>query len=186
MSFETVLTDTQKNMDSGIDSFRHGLKKLRTGRASVELLDGLKVDYYGTPTPLSQVASLSVPEPRTLLVQPWDLSQMAEIEKAIMHSDLGLTPGNDGKIIRIQVPHLTEERRKELVKVARKYAEEGKVAVRNCRREANDTLKKLEKDKEMGQDDLKKAQQKVQTLTDSEVARIDEILSLKEAEIMEV
>jgi len=173
-------------MDKAIAAFKVELVKLRTGRASVTMLDHISIDYYGNPTPLSQVANLSVPEPRCITVQPWDVSQIGDIERAILASDLGLTPGNDGKVIRINIPQLTEERRKELVKISRKYGEECKVAIRNCRRDANDALKKLEKDKVISQDDQKKAEKQVQEITDKETLSVDSILVQKEKEIMEV
>ncbi len=184
---DQILNDAKKRMEKAIDALAHELGGLRTGRASIAILDGIRVDYYGTPTPLAQLATLSVPESRMITIQPWDISQINAIEKAIMSSDLGLNPSNDGKIIRISIPQLTEERRKELVKLARKYGEECKVAVRNIRRDANEAFKKLEKDKQISQDELKKHQHDVQELTDRETRRVDnEILPRKEAEIMEV
>ncbi len=186
MSVTEVLSTANKKMDKAIEAFKGALVKLRTGRASVSMLDHITIDYYGNPTPLSQVANLSVPEPRSITVQPWDVSQIGDIERAIISSDLGLTPGNDGKLIRINIPQLTEERRKELVKLSRKYGEDCKVAIRNCRRDANDGLKKLEKDKEISQDDQKKAEKQVQEITDKETLSVDAILAQKEKEIMEV
>ncbi len=186
MSVTEVLSNANKKMDKAIDSFKGDLVKLRTGRASVSMLDDITIDYYGNPTPLNQVANLSVPEPRSITVQPWDVSQIGDIERAIISSDLGLTPGNDGKLIRINIPMLTEERRKELVKLAKKYGEDCKVAIRNCRRDANDGLKKLEKDKDISQDDQKKAEKQVQEITDKETLSVDNILAQKEKEIMEV
>lgn len=183
---EEVFAEMKKSMSKALDVFGHKLAALRTGRASIALLDNIKMDYYGTPTPIKQIATLSVPESRTITIQPWDISQIGMIEKAIMASDLGLTPSNDGKVIRISIPALTEQRRKELVKVAKKEAEECKVAVRNIRRDANEHLKKLEKDKSISQDDLKKLQQEVQDYTDKQIAKTDEMLAHKEAEIMEV
>lgn len=183
---EEVFAEMKKSMSKAIDVFGHKLAALRTGRASIALLDNIKMDYYGTPAPIKQIATLSVPESRTITIQPWDISQIGMIEKAIMASDLGLTPSNDGKVIRISIPALTEQRRKELVKVAKKEAEECKVAVRNIRRDANEHLKKLEKDKSISQDDLKKLQQEVQDYTDKQIAKTDEMLAHKEAEIMEV
>lgn len=183
---DSIFNEAKRKMDKTIEALGTEFGKLRTGRASIAILDGVTVDYYGAPTPLNQLATLSVPEARVVTVQPFDATQMAIIEKAIIATELGLTPNNDGKLIRIQIPEPTEERRKELVKVARKYAEEGRVAIRNCRRDANDSLKKLEKDKEISQDELKKAQTHVQEITDAEVKRVDETLKVKEAEIMEV
>ncbi|MBI5598130.1 MAG: ribosome recycling factor [Deltaproteobacteria bacterium] len=186
MSTKGVFDDARKKMDKAIEVFRHELVRLRTGRASVALLDGVKMDYYGTLTAISQVSTLSVPESRLIVIQPWDTSQITAIEKAIQTSGLGLTPTNDGKVVRIQVPQLTEERRKELVKLAKKYAEECRVAVRNCRRDANEAVKKLEKDKAISQDELKKAQAHIQEITDLEIKNTDALLSKKEGEIMEV
>jgi len=186
MSVTEVISAANKKMEKAIEAFKGSLVKLRTGRASVAMLDHISIDYYGNPTPLNQVANLSVPEPRSITVQPWDVSQIGDIERAIIASDLGLTPGNDGKLIRINIPQLTEERRKELVKLSRKYGEDCKVAIRNCRRDANDGLKKLEKDKKISQDEQKKAEKQVQELTDKETLSVDEILAQKEKEIMEV
>ncbi len=186
MSVSEVLSTANIKMDKAIDAFKGELVKLRTGRASVSMLDHITIDYYGNPTPLNQVANLSVPEPRSITVQPWDVSQIGDIERAIIASDLGLTPGNDGKLIRINIPMLTEERRKELVKLSKKYGEDCKVAIRNCRRDANDGLKKLEKDKDISQDDQKNAEKQVQDITDKETLSVDNILAQKEKEIMEV
>ncbi len=183
---EEIFAEMKKKMAKAIEALAHELGGLRTGRASITILDNVKVDYYGTPTPIKAISTLSVPESRTITIQPWDVSQIHMIEKAIMASDLGLTPGNDGKVIRINFPPLTEERRKEFVKLAKKYGEECKVSIRNVRRDANEALKKLEKDKKITQDDLKKFQHEVQDLTDKQVARIDDTLAQKEAEIMEV
>lgn len=186
MSKEDIFNEMRKKMAKAIEVFGAELGGLRTGRASTALLDGVKLDYYGTPTPIKQIANLSVPESRTIIIQPWDISQLHAIEKAIQTSDLGLNPSNDGKVIRINLPHLTEERRKELVKIARKFGEETKVAVRNVRRDSNESLKKLEKEKTITQDDLKKLEKEVQDFTDKQISRIDELLAHKEAEIMEV
>ena len=181
-----VIREFRERGDKAVEALTRELSKLRTGRASVSVLDGVTVDYYGTQTPLSQMANLSVPEPRLITVQPWDVSQIDAIEKAIMLSDLGLTPANDGKLIRLPIPQLTEERRKEIVKTAKKYGEECKVSVRNARRDANDALKKLEKDKAITEDDHKKAHDEVQKVTDSEVARVDELVGKKEKDILEI
>jgi ribosome recycling factor len=159
---------------------------VRTGRASTALLDRIVIDYYGTPTPLNNMASISAPEPRMLTVQPYDPSQIKTVEKAIMESDLGLTPSNDGKLIRLPIPQLTEERRKELVKVVRRYAEDGKVAVRNVRRDVMKHLEELVRNGEVGDDEERRGEAQVQKLTDDHVKRIDELLKNKEAEIMEV
>lgn len=175
-----------EKMDHSIEALKKEFASVRTGRASLALLDGIKVDYYGMPTPLQQVASLSVPESRQIAIQPWDQKIISDIEKAIMKSDLGLTPTNDGKVIRINIPSLTEERRKQLVKVVRKNSEDAKVAVRNIRRDVNDEIKKLEKEKHLSEDDTKKSLDEIQKFTDSYVKKIDEILMHKEKEIMEV
>jgi len=173
-------------MDKSIEALGKELGKLRTGRASISILDSVMVEAYGSKTPLNQVATLSAPEPRLITVQPWDMSQLGAVEKAITNSELGLNPSNDGKIIRIAIPPLNEERRKELVKVAKKNGEECKVSIRNARRDANEALKKLEKDKQLSEDECKGAQDKVQKETDAEIKRVDNILTRKEAEIMEV
>lgn len=175
-----------ERMEGAIEVFKKDLASIRTGRASLSLLEGITVDYYGTPTPIQQVASLSIPEPRQILIQPWEQRLIPEIEKAIMKSDLGLTPTNDGKVIRINIPPLTEERRKQLVKVVRKRAEEARIAIRNIRRDANEELKRLEKDKHLSEDIVKRSQEEIQKLTDSFIGKIDDILAHKEKEIMEV
>lgn len=186
MDTDSLLLDTEERMEKAVAALDRDFAKLRTGRATTALVDGVKADYYGTPTPISQMASVAVPDSRTLTIQPWDKAGMAAIEKAILKSDLGLTPINDGKIIRINIPPLTEERRKDLVKVSRKYGEEAKVAVRNVRRDANDALKKAEKDKEITEDELKRGQDEVQKLTDKFVAEVDGKCVAKEKEIMEI
>jgi len=183
---DTVLKDAKTRMDKAVAALEKEFSHLRTGRASVSLLDGLKVDYYGTPTPIDQIASLSTPDSRTITIQPWDRAAFGLVEKAILKSDLGLTPVNDGKIIRIGIPPLTEDRRKDLAKVAKKYTEEAKVAVRNIRRDANDALKKLQKDKAISEDDLRKGEVDIQKTTDSYVAKLDQSLARKEKEIMEI
>src|SRR5512135_720830 len=177
---------TNERMHGAIDALKKEFGSVRTGRATLSLLDGINIDYYGTPTPLQQLASLSIPESRQIAIQPWEGKIIPEIEKAILKSDLGLTPMNDGKVIRITIPILTEERRKQLVKVVKKRAEEAKVAVRNIRRESNEELKKLEKDKHLSEDDVKKEQEEIQKITDSNIKKVDEILGHKEKEIMEV
>lgn len=176
----------QQQMDKTIEALKYEFSTIRAGRANAQMLDKIRVDYYGTPTPINQVGSISVPEPRTLMINPWDKSAMKEIEKAIRNSDLGLNPTNDGDVIRINVPALTEERRKELCKQAKKAAEEFKVRIRNERRDANDRLKKLEKEGEITEDDLKKAQDNVQKMTDKYVKEIDTLLDAKEKDIMAV
>lgn len=178
--------DMTEKMDKALTALAQEFSSLRTGRASVAIFEGVMVDYYGTPTPINQVATLNAPEPRLITIQPWDVSQINAIEKAILSSMLGLTPSNDGKIIRINIPQLTEERRKELVKVAHKFAEECRVAVRNIRREFNERARKQEKNKEISQDELKKTIEEIQSVTDSYIKKIDEALARKEAEIMEV
>jgi ribosome recycling factor len=183
---EAIFTHTQKEMDGSVGALRKELTKLRTGRASTALLEHIMVDYYGASTPLNQLATLSAPEPRLLVIQPFDRSAMAEIEKAILKSDLGLTPNNDGKIIRIPIPQLTEDRRKELVKHVKKIAEEYRVSVRNHRRLAIEQLKEAEKKKEITADDVKHGQDRVQKITDEFIARIDKIIKAKEDEPMEV
>ena len=186
MDTDATLLEAEERMEKAVASLERDFGKLRTGRASTALVDGIRADYYGTPTPLSQMASVAVPDSRTITIQPWDKGGLAAAEKAILKSDLGLTPVNDGKLLRITIPPLTEERRKELVKIARKYGEETKVAVRNARRDANETLKKAEKDKEITEDQLKKASDSVQKLTDKYAAEVDARCAAKEKEIMEI
>jgi len=177
---------TSDRMQGAVDALKKELSGIRTGRASMGLLDGIIVDYYGTPTPVQQLASLSIPESRQIAIQPWEPRLISEIEKAIMKSDLGLTPMNDGKTIRINIPILTEERRKQLVKIVRKRAEESKIAVRNIRRDSNEELKKLEKGEHISEDEVKKEHDEIQRITDSFIKKIDETLEHKEKEIMEV
>ena len=186
MDKESVLLDSEDRMDKALGALDRDFSRIRTGRASTGLVDNIKVDYYGTPTPISQLASVAIPDSRTITIQPWDRGAFALVEKAILKSDLGLTPMNDGKLIRIAIPPLTEDRRKELTKIARKYTEEAKVAIRNIRRDVNDGLKKLEKDKLLSEDELKKAMEDIQKLTDTYVARADAKASAKEKEIMEI
>lgn len=186
MDTDSILLDAEERMEKAVNSLEGDFSKLRTGRASTALVDGLKADYYGTPTPISQMASVAVPDSRTITIQPWDKGGMAAVEKAILKSDLGLTPVNDGKLIRISIPPLTEERRRDLVKVARKYAEDARVAIRNIRRDANDSLKRSEKDKEITEDGLKRATEDVQKLTDRYVAEVDNRCQSKEKEIMDI
>lgn len=181
-----VINNMSTHMDKTIDALRKEYQKVRTGRASTGLLDEIRVDFYGTPSPINQVATLAVPEPRTITLQPWDAKMIPVIEKAIMNANLGLTPANDGKVIRLNLPPLTEERRKDIVKQLKKLAEDAKVAVRNIRRDAIDELKKQEKDKKISEDDLKRAEKEVQDVTNSHVAKIDEVLVHKEKEVMEV
>lgn len=183
---DALLKDAAGKMTRSIDSFKKELGKVRTGRASFSLLDGIKVDYYGTPTPLQQVGTLSVPESRLITVTPWDAKMIGPIEKAIQASGLGLNPVNDGKIVRIPIPPLTEERRRELAKLVKKMAEDARVAVRNVRRDAIERLKEKEKKKEISEDELKRGQDRIQKETDAFVKKIDEILKSKDQEIMEV
>lgn len=173
-------------MEEVIVRTKKAFASVRTGRANPALLDRIMVSYYGTPTPLNQMASVSVPEPRMLVITPWDKSSIKDIEKAILTSDLGLVPNNDGSVIRLAIPPLTEERRKELVRLVRKDAEDHRVAVRNIRRDLNEAAKKLEKDGEISEDDLRRAQDDIQKLTDRFIEQIDELLKAKEKEIMEV
>jgi ribosome recycling factor len=177
---------TTERMAGAIEALKKEFASIRTGRASLALLDAIVVNYYGTSTPLQQLASLSIPESRQVAIQPWDPKIIPDIEKAIMKSDLGITPVNDGRIIRIHMPSLTEERRKQLVKVVKKKAEEAKIAIRNVRRDTNEDLKNLEKEKHLSEDDVKRSQDEIQKITDSYVTKVDEILAHKEKEIMEV
>ena len=186
MTIDEFIQDATRRMDKSVEAAQHELTTLRAGRASVNLLDRIQVDYYGTKTPLNQLATLNAPEPRLLTVQPFDPSSLQAIERAIQESDLGLTPANDGKIIRLPIPQLTEERRKELVKVARQMAEEGKVAVRNVRRDVMHHLKELVDKGEVGSDEEHRAEERVQKLTDAHTQKIDELLKRKEEEILEV
>jgi len=183
---ESIIKDIEAKMEKTLSTYKADLGKVRTGRASLALLDHIRIDYYGTPTPLPQVATLAVPEARLMTIQPWDTTIIGEIEKALLKSELGLTPANDGKIIRIAIPRLTEERRKELVKVVRKMGEATKVSLRNLRREANEHLKGLEKNKKISQDQLHQSMDKVQTSTDKYIEKADAILAVKEKEIMEI
>ncbi len=185
-SVKDVQASAKTRMEKAIADLQHEMASIRTGRASVNLLDGIRVDYYGTPTPLNQVATLHVPEPSMITVQPWDVSMIGAIEKAIRASDLGLNPSNDGKIIRVPIPPLTEERRKELVKKLHHMAEDHRVAMRNIRRDANEALKKLLKDKLISEDDERRALDEVQKLTDSNIAKLDQMAKLKEKEILEI
>jgi ribosome recycling factor len=183
---EMVFSELKENMEKAIQALEKSFSKVRTGRASLALLDGIRVDYYGTQTPLNQLASLSVPESRLIVISPWDNSVLGAIEKAIQKSDLGLMPSNDGKLIRLRIPALTEERRRELVKVVRKMAEETKVKQRNTRRDANEQLKDMKKDNEIPEDEFFNLQEDVQKLTDRYIEKTDAVLSYKEKEIMEI
>ena len=183
---ETVFEKFKDEMKKTIISLSKSFSRVRTGRASVALLDGIKVNYYGTATPINQVANISIPENRLILIVPWDVSVIGAIEKSIQKSDLGLTPSNDGKAVRLAIPQLTEERRKELVKIVKKMAEEGKVKLRNARRDANEELKNLKKNNKMAEDELFTAQEEVQKLTNQYIEKTDKILAIKEKEIMEI
>ncbi len=183
---EEVLDDLKIEMQKALDFMKKEFQRVRTGRASISLLDGIRVNYYGTPTPLNQVASLSVPESRLIVIQPWDSTMLEEIEKAIQKSELALTPMNDGKMIRIPIPPLTEESRKELVKLVKKMAEERKIDLRNKRREAIEILREMKKEKEISEDGYYRNQEEVQKITDDFVAKIDEQLAAKEKEILEI
>jgi len=181
-----LLREAEEKMKQAVQAARRDLAAIRTGRANPSLLDRVEVDYYGTLLPINQLASISVPEPRLLVIQPWDKNAVKMIEKAILKSDLGLTPTSDGNVVRIQVPPLTEERRKELARIARKEAEDKRVAVRNVRRDVNDAIKKLEKDGQLSEDECRRAQSQVQELTDRYIKEIDDLLAAKEKEILEV
>ncbi|HSL91787.1 MAG TPA: ribosome recycling factor [Candidatus Limnocylindrales bacterium] len=183
---EALQKDIAGKMTRSIEAFKKELGKIRTGRASFSLLDGIKVDYYGTPTPLQQVGTLSVPESRLITVTPWDAKMIGPIEKAIQAGGLGLNPSSDGKVVRIPIPPLTEERRKELVKLVKKMAEDARVAVRNIRREAIERIKEKERKKEISEDEMKRAQERIQKETDAFVKKVDDILKAKEQEILEV
>jgi ribosome recycling factor len=186
MTIDEFIVDATHRMNKSVESAQHEFNTLRTGRASAALLDRIQIDYYGTKTPLKQLATINAPEPRLLTVQPFDPSSLASIERTIQESDLGLTPSNDGKIIRLPIPQLTEERRKELVKVARQMAEDGRVAVRNVRRDVMHHLKELVDKGEVGSDEEHRAEERVQKLTDDHTHKIDDLLKRKEEEILEV
>ncbi len=186
MPSNQIIADAKDHMDKSVKALQHEFGTVRTGRASGAILEKITVDYYGTPTPLTQIAGIKVPEPQMLLIEPWDKSALGAIEKAIQASDLGLNPSNDGQMIRVPFPPLTEERRKELVKLCKHYAEEARVAVRNIRRDANHKLERLSKDGEASEDEVRRAEGEIQKATDSHIGQIDEHLKRKEAEIMEV
>lgn len=183
---ERVVKETESRMKKTIEAVGDDLNEIRTGRASASLFDKIRVEYYGNPTPLNQVATISVPEARLVVIQPWDKGIIGEIEKAIQKSELSLNPSNDGKVIRLNIPPLTEERRKEYVKVAKDKAEQGRVALRNIRRDANDELKKLEKDGDISEDEQKRFEDEVQKLADAYVKKINDVLEAKEQEILEI
>ncbi len=181
-----VSTEFGDSITNALEALRNNLKKLRTGRANIAILDGIRVDYYGSPTPLSQVAQLAVPDARMITVKPWEKGIIGDIEKAISAASIGITPMNDGEFIRLPIPQLTEERRKDLVKQAKGRGEDAKISVRNARRDANEMLKAAEKEKELSEDDLKRALDKIQDQTDVAVKKIDEVLGGKEKEILEI
>ncbi|MBI1847212.1 MAG: ribosome recycling factor [Candidatus Rokubacteria bacterium] len=181
---QAVLKEMETRMNAAIETLSRELASVRTGRASASLLDGVRVDYYGTPTPLNQVGSVSVPDARTLVIQPWEAGQLKVVEKALVASDIGITPMNDGKVIRLTMPTLTEERRKQLAKTVGKIAEEGRVAVRNVRRDANDQLKAMAKDKKISEDDERRGHTEIQKTTDRFIAKVDDLLKKKEQEIL--
>ena len=183
---EQLFNDLERKMKNAIEVLKKEFQKVRTGRANPAILDNVMVDYYGTPTPVNQVGNVSVPDPQMITISPWEKKMLSEIEKAIQKADLGLTPQNDGNIIRLPIPPLTEERRKEMVKQIKKIGENAKIPIRNVRREGNDLLKKMEKDKEISQDDQKQQMDKVQELTDKYVKSVDELMGEKEKELMEV
>ncbi|RMF95774.1 MAG: ribosome recycling factor [Candidatus Schekmanbacteria bacterium] len=183
---EDVLRETEEAMKKAVSFLTKELAKVRTGRANAAILDSVKVDYYGTPTPINQLATISIPESRLIVIQPWDTNVIGLIEKAIMKSDLGLTPNSDGKVIRIPIPELTEERRRELVKTVKKMGEQEKITIRNARRNGNEKLKKLEKEGHVSQDEIKKSIEKIQKITDSYIEKVDELLKLKEEEILTI
>lgn len=186
MTVQDVLSKTQAAMKKAVEHLTQELAKVRTGRASTALLDSVRVDYYGSPTPLSQIGSLNVPDARTIIVQPYEKSMLGVVEKAIREADLGFNPSNDGNVVRIPVPMLTEERRKEFVKMCKKMAEDSRVAVRNIRRDHNETLKKIEKDEHLSEDDRKRGEQEIQKITDRFIKTIDEMVEKKEKEVMEL
>ena len=181
-----VVEKTRSGMDKSIDSLKKDLLRVRTGRASVGLLEEVRIDYYGTPTPLNQIGTLTVPEARLITIQPWEKKLIPEIEKAILKADLGLNPTSDGILVRIPIPTLTEERRREMVKVIKRIGEEAKIGIRNSRREANEQLKKMEKEKHISEDELKRGEKEVQELTDKYVKKTDEVITAKEKELLEI
>jgi len=186
MSVTDIINDTKPKMEAVVEDFKRRLGNVRTGRATVGLLDSVQVDYYGTQTPLNQMASVAVPEPQLITVQPWDMSQVTAVEKAIIAANLGLNPSNDGKIIRLPVPPLNEERRKQLAKQVHEFAEDHRIAVRNVRHAANDATKKQLKDKEISEDDERNGLDQIQKLTNTYISKIDELSKNKETEIMSV
>ncbi|MEJ5287347.1 MAG: Ribosome recycling factor [Candidatus Kapaibacterium sp.] len=185
MELNEIIEKTREQMNKSLEHYKQQLAKVRTGRANASILDNVKVDYYGTPTPIPQVATINVPDAKTIIIQPWDTSIINAIEKAIKQSDLGFNPVNDGRILRIPVPPLTEERRKEIVKFCKKLTEDAKIAIRNIRRDQIEVIRKAEKDKELTEDDRKLGEEKIQKVTDEFIKKIDELFSAKEKEILE-
>jgi ribosome recycling factor len=183
---DAVRTETEQRMKKSIETLKKDFARIRTGRASPTLLDGIKVDYYGSPMPVSQVATISIPDARTIMIQPWEKSLLGAIEKAVQASGLGLNPKNDGNVVRLPIPPLSEERRRELVKSCKEISEDNKIAIRNIRRDANEKIKKMEKDKQITEDERKKGEEGIQKLTDQYIKTVDEQLVVKEKEIMEV
>ncbi len=183
---DELFKELERKMDNAIEVLKKEFQKVRTGRANPAILDNVTVDYYGTPTPINQVGNVSVPDPQMIMVSPWEKKMLSEIEKAIQKADLGLTPQNDGNIIRLPIPPLTEERRKEMVKQIKKIGENAKIPIRNVRREGNEKLKKMEKNKDISQDEQKQRIDEIQLITDSHVATVDELMAEKEKELMEV
>lgn len=186
MPIKEIYDSHEDRMKKAIEVLRREYSSLRAGRATTGLLDKVVIDYYGAQSPINQVANISIPEPRTIVIQPWDKKTLPAIEKAILKSDIGLTPNNDGMVIRLIFPQLTQQRRQELTKVVHKEAEESRVAIRNLRRDANDALKKIEKEKKASEDEVKKAQEDIQKLTDKYIKEVDHVMAVKEKEIMEV
>ncbi|MCX7908778.1 MAG: ribosome recycling factor [Ignavibacteria bacterium] len=185
MELDEIISKTKEQMNKSLEHFKQQLTKVRTGRANASILENVKVDYYGTPTPVTQIATINVPDAKTIIIQPWDTSIINSIEKAIKQSDLGFNPVNDGRVLRIPVPPLTEERRKEIVKFCKKLTEDAKIAIRNIRRDQIEVIRKAEKEKELTEDDKKVGEEKIQKVTDEFIKKIDELFSLKEKEILE-
>ncbi len=185
MELDEIISKTRDQMNKSLEHFKQQISKVRTGRANASILDNIKVDYYGSPTPISQVATINVPDAKTIIIQPWDPSTLSAIEKAIKQSDLGFNPMNDGKLLRIPVPPLTEERRREIVKFCKKLTEDAKIAIRNIRRDQIEVVRKAEKEKQLTEDDKKIGEEKIQKVTDEFIKKIDEIFSAKEKEILE-
>jgi ribosome recycling factor len=186
MDMKEIKKDADHRMKKAVENIQHEFAKIRTGRASAALLDGVKVSYYGNMVPLSQASTVTIPEPRLIAIQPWDRNLISEIEKAILKSELGLTPSNDGSFIRVPIPQLNEERRKDLARLVKKFAEEGRIAVRNVRRDANDHLKKMQKNHDISEDELSVILDEIQEVTNIHIKEIDEVLEHKEKEILEV